>query len=398
MMTKLNRFKQLCLMAALSVPWYSQAEVKLNGFASVRATSASSDGGVEPFPGFSEGQVSLKPESLFALQASADLGENLSATIQLYADGQSDFDVEARWAYLSYHISENSRISAGRLANPLFRQSEYEKVGYAHNFARLPKAVYLGFDFSTVEGVALDSQFDLNGLTATSKLLYGNWRGESFFATTNQYLPLGFDNIWSLNTSLSGDWWSLSAGVMRTHIYAAQTDAGTVFALASPGIAAARLAGATDEQINQFKHAIQSDGKAGEYLFSAFTIDYANWLLDIEYVDYGIQDSVNAQNQAWYLSIGRRIDEVVITLHKQDYSREQGEYAFLNQVQQPILQNTGRVLKNAFSQREFDGVGMDLRWDFHPSAAFKADYFVGTDTRPVVGDYRILSVGIDIIF
>ena len=51
----------------------ANAEIQLNGFASIRGTSVSTDGGGDPFPGYSEGEFSFKPESLFALQARADL-------------------------------------------------------------------------------------------------------------------------------------------------------------------------------------------------------------------------------------------------------------------------------------------------------------------------------------
>lgn len=380
------------------VPMLSYADIQLNGFASIRATSVSSDGGGEPYPNFSDGELSFKPESLFALQASADLGDKLSATVQLFADGQNDFDVEARWAYISYQLNDQHRLSAGKFVNPLFRQSEYEKVGYAHHFARLPKAVYLDFDFSTVEGVALDSQFDLGGLTLATKLLYGNWNGETYFAVTDTFLPLGFDKIYAVNAALSGDWWTLAGGFMATTIDGAATDAGSSLFLAAPGIAAAEQAGASPADVNAFKAAIQNDGKDGEYMFAAFSADYSDWLFDIEYVDYGIQDSASAQNRGWYAAIGRRFDTVTVTLHKEDLSREQGDYAFLSGVTHPVLQATGRGLKDAFAQREFDGVGLDVRWDFHPSAALKFDYFDGSDTRPAVGDYRIVSVGIDLIF
>lgn len=374
------------------------AEIELNGFASIRGTSVSTDGGADPFPGYQEGEFSFKPESLFALQARADLGEKLSATVQLYADGLNDFDVEARWAYISYELNDQHRLSAGLFANPIFHQSEYEKVGYAHNFARLPKAVYIGFDFSTIEGMALDSQFDLNGLTLATKVLYGNWNGQTYFAVTDSFVDLAFSEVFSANAVLSGDWWNLFAGAFVASIDAAKLDDSTLFLLAQPGITAAQNAGATAEQINQFKDAIKSDGKDGSYMFAGFAVDYMNWLVDFEYVDYGILDSANAANKAWFAAVGRRFDAVTVTLHSEDYSREQNEYDFISGVSHPVLQATGRALKDAFSQREFDGVGIDLRWDFHPSAALKVDYFKGTDTRPTVGDYSIASIGIDLIF
>jgi hypothetical protein len=95
--------------------------------------------------------------------------------------------------------------------------------------------------------------------------------------------------------------------------------------------------------------------------------------------------------------LGHRFDKVVVTLHTEDYAQEP-DYDFLNGVAHPVLLATGKGIHNAFAQREFDGVGLSVRYDFHPSAAFKIDYFSGTDTRPAVGDYEMLSFGVDLVF
>lgn len=397
---KLAEKRKLLYATAVFATIFSQpllAEVKLNGFASIRGTSVSSDGGLAPFPKFEEGELSFKPESLFAIQAQADLGEGLSATVQLFGEGSNDFDIEARWAYLSYQLNDSHRISAGRFVNPLFHQSEYEKVGYAHNFSRLPKAVYVGFDFSTVEGIALDSQFNLGDYSLTTKVLYGGWSGEIFSAVTNSYVGFGLENLMGANATLAGDWWQVFAGAITTEVDGTIVDSSTVFPLAQPGITLAQSTGATAGQINDFKSRIGWDGKDGFYWFSGFAIDYNNWLVDFEFVDYVIEDSTDAPNQSWYLALGRRFDNVVVTLHTEDYAQET-DYDFLNGVAHPVLLATGKGLNNAFAQREFDGVGLSVRYDFHPSAAIKLDYFNGSDTRPAVGDYEILSFGVDLVF
>lgn len=386
----------LVLVTAL-MPATVLAEVTLNGFASIRGTSVSSDGGLEPFPGFEEGELSFNPESLFALQAQADLGEGLTATVQLFGEGRSDFEVEARWAYLSYQFNDTHRLSAGRFANPIFHQSEYEKVGYAHNFSRLPKAVYIDFEFSTIEGIALDSQYNIGDYSLSTKLLFGGWSGEIFSAVTNNYTDFGLDNIISANATLAADWWQVFVGVFGAEIDGGAVDASTIFPLAATGIAAATKAGATAAQIEDFKSHIGWDGKDGFYWFSGFAIDRDNWLVDFEFVDYVVKDSTDAPNQSWYLALGRRFDNVVVTVHTEDYAQDT-DYDFINGTTHPVLLATGKGLNNAFAQREFDGVGLSVRYDFHPSAAFKADYFSGTDTRAAVGDYKILSFGIDLVF
>ena len=81
----------------------------------------------------------------------------------------------------------------------------------------------------------------------------------------------------------------------------------------------------------------------------------------------------------------------------EDYAQKT-DFDFLNGINHPVLQATGRGIHTAFGQREFDGVGLSVRYDFHPSAAFKADYFKGTDSRATVDDYQLVSFRIDLVF
>lgn len=392
-----RRFLIGAALLAAMFPLKSFAEVKLNGFASIRGTSVSSDGGLEPYPGYSEGELSFKSESLFALQAQSDLGDGLSATVQLFSEGVNDFEVEARWAYVSYQLNDTNRISGGRFANPIFHQSEYEKVGYAHNYSRLPKAVYIGFDFSTVEGIAWDSQYALGDYNLTTKLLYGGWDGESFSAVTNGFVDFGIENIVSANATLEGDGWQVFGGVFMGKIDGASIDSTTVFPLAAGGIALASANGATPAQVADLKARISWDEKDALYWFSGFAIDKSDWLVDFEYVEYEVEDSSDALNKSWFLALGRRFDKFVVTAHTEDYAQETN-LDVLNGIAHPILAATGKGLNTAFGQREFDGVGLTVRYDFHPSAAMKVDYFKGTDTRAAVGDYSLLSFGVDLVF
>lgn len=386
------------LSAAIIPVGTALAEIQFNGFGSVRATQLDSDGGVSPFSYFEEGDLSFKSESLFALQARADLGEGLSATVQLYAEGRDDFDLEARWAYISYELSDNHQINAGKLANPIFHQSEYEKVGYAHNFSRLPSAVYTRFDFATMEGISLNSNFELadGDYNLETKLSYGNWSGEVFIPPAGD-VPLGLDTILSINATLSGDWWKLYAGIFTAEMDAEKFDQITLLPALQPSIAAALAAGATQAEVDKFVNAVAWHEKDGVYWFTGFGVDYNNVLVDFEYTSYGVEDSVDAINENYYIALGYRLNEFIFTIHYEE-SEQPLDYGFLGGVTNPLLVGTGQVAQQVLAEQEFDGYGIALRYDFHPSAAFKIDYFSGENQRAEVGDYSIVSAGIDVVF
>jgi hypothetical protein len=390
---------QLCTIG-ISLFYLPQsfADITLNGFASIKASQANSDGGSPPFGEFEEGEISFKSESLFALQATADLTEGLSAIIQLYAEGSNDFEVEARWAYISYQLADNHSINVGKLANPTFHQSEYEKVGYAHNYARLPKAVYTGFPFATMEGIALNSQFEIadGDYTLDTKLLYGSWDGNITISGVGN-VELGIKDIMSVNATLSGDWWKIFSGAFITEMKAESLDENSYFPAIQPGIDAALSLGATQAEVTNFTNAVAWDKKDGLYWFAGFGIDYNEWLLDFEYTNYGVEDSVDAANENWYLALGRRFDSYVVTIHTEE-SKQPADYGFLNGINHPVLQATGQGLQNVLAADEFDGYGISLRYDFHPSAALKIDYFTGENQIATIGDYQIMSIGVDLVF
>jgi hypothetical protein len=362
-------------------------------------TSVSSDQGGSPFDRYTEGSPSFKDESLFALQGRADLGDGFSSTVQLMAEGQNDFNMEAKWAYLSYELSDTHRLSAGRFANPIFYQSEYELVGFAHNYMRLPKAVYTGFPFSTVEGISLDSSYYIGDYTLATKVLYGNWNGDIFLSATNQDETLGLENIISLKAVLMGDGWTVSAGTFIAEMDGGSVDTNAVFGAAAPGIAGAQALGATTQEINAFKDAIKWDGKDGIYSFMGFNYDKNSFIVDFEYVNYGVKDSTDGFNSNWYLGLGYRVsDQMAVIVHTEEFTQDSEDTDFLNGVTNPVLNATGKAILEALAFREFSGSGIQVRYDFHPSAAFKIDYFVGEDTRPTVGDYQFFSLGIDLVF
>jgi hypothetical protein len=394
---KLLKLASLPLAVSACCSFNAQADLTFNGFASIRATSLDSDSGASPFQTLKgDGDISFKDESLFALQARADLGDGLSATVQFMAEGTNDFDVEARWAYLSYQLNDTHRLSAGRFANPIFFQSQYEKVGYAHNFSRLPKAVYFGFDFATIEGIALDSSFLLGDYILETKVLYGSWSGETFITTTGTNESTGIKDEISINAVFSGDWWKIFVGG-----FLASTEGGTVdsvfTSIAQPGINAALATGATQSEVDAFLDALLTEGKDAQYWYAGLNFDYNNFIVDFEYADYGIQDSLDGPNTTWYASVGYRFDQYIVTLHTEEYSQDT-DFGFISGITNPILNGTGKAIQIGGIRQQFDGSGITLRYDFHPSAALKVDYFAGNDERNNVGDYSIWSVGVDLVF
>lgn len=384
------------MLLATSFATTSQAlatDLTVNGFGSVRGGQMLDVDGTNPLlPNlYNDDKFTFKDETLFGLQVSSDLGEGLSATIQFTAQGKNDFDVEARWAYLAYEINNNHTIKVGRMANPIFFQSEYELVGYAHNFARLPKSVYWGFDFSTIEGISLDSNYFFGDYFLTTKAIYGNWDGN--ILSGDMEVESEFNSILGFNASLNRDWWTVFGGVLT-----ADTDGEIDNQLINPIVAPAiEISGASEEEADYFLNALGQTGKDGLYIYAGFKVDHYDWLIDYEYAQYEIKDSSDAKNKSWFLALGRRFGDYTVTLTHEDFKQDT-DYSVISGVDNPVLQATGRAVIDDLASRNMTMDSLNVRWDLHPSAALKVDYFMGSDDRVEVGDFSGFSVGIDFIF
>ena len=123
--------KSIIATALASVLAFSaQADINFSGFATVVGGKTSGDDQV--FRGY-DNEFDLSTGSLFAIQANSDLGDGLSATVQMMARGSDDWDPEFAWAYLSYDATEDWRLLFGRQRAPMYLYSDYLDVSYAYH-------------------------------------------------------------------------------------------------------------------------------------------------------------------------------------------------------------------------------------------------------------------------
>lgn len=183
-------------------------------------------------------ELTFKPESMFALQARADLGDNLIVTAQFVAKGADNFRPEIDWLYLTYNFDNDAYLMAGRRNLPMYYFSEFMEVGYVIPWMRPPANLYW-WEIT---------QF--NGLTFGKNMASGNWsfvfnafagseereniRAHDFWRTrgyyyfpdesaldVSNYVLGSADVTWSdilgVNVSASNDWIDLRASYFETH-------------------------------------------------------------------------------------------------------------------------------------------------------------------------------------
>ncbi|NVK23674.1 MAG: porin [Gammaproteobacteria bacterium] len=389
------------LVALGCVSAASQAEVRFNGFASIVAGTTMDED--QSLFGYSDG-ISFKPESLFALQASSDLSEGLTATAQLMARGENDFNAEFEWAYLTYELSHSAQISAGRMRIPFYRYSDFLDVGYAYNWVRPPQSVYR-MVFSTYDGISALYNHSIGYWDSSIQVVYGAYEGDINLLSNND--PSELSGITGVNWTVGNDWLTARAVYMMAETSISFENDPDPAQTLNQGIA---LFGATFPAAASGLEVKEDDGT---FFGLGVTMDLGDFIIDSEITSVEVDDSIVATQEQFYISVGYRLDGMVIYgVYESSEDKNDDNYsadlpAYVNH---PVLgdvfpQATYRALLMSQDQ-EVTEYSLGAKFDFHPAANFKVEYSIRETTNFDVNtmamvdqdDRNVLSAGINVVF
>ncbi len=425
----------LVITAIAQVP-VASAEVNLRGFGSIVAGKALSTSDDQAILGYTD-TLDFKRESLFALQADADLDENLTATMQFMSRGKADFDVNVEWAYLTYEINDGLKLSAGRIRAPYYRYSDFLDVHYALNWVTAPERVY-AFEFPGYDGLSLMHNTSFGSIDSALQIIYGNTEGEigSGRLITKGQTGVSWVGAWEwLSVRLS----YLSTKEVELNLAQLDATAASVNALATglgnvgAGFAQVALADPTfspyataysDASVLMLNAAnnITINGDKGIYEAFGFSIDRDKLVIDSEISYFEVENALLPSPTSYYMTVGWRFGP---TLVYTTYSREQADapyaitdkitdltsvansltpYAGVPQLATLVdgatqLASGAKQLRNGLLGSEVDIVNWNIgmRWDFHPSAAFKVSYEKSND-RIKDTDGAAIRAAVDLVF
>lgn len=385
-----------CISLAFLANTVSAQDIDVSGFASFRAGQIFDTEGENPqLPNlYNNDEINFKDESLVGLQLSKNFTDKIDFTLQFTTYGRKDWDIETSWAYLSYKITPNHIFNMGRFVNPIFNNSETQSIGYSHNWSRLPKSVYRGQAFDIVDGIKLNSFFEIAGLSLETKLVYARWDGDVYIPAAQRSFESSLKNLIVASGNLSGDWWKLFGGVVLSEMDNQALDSTYIAGIANK--LGANAVGATADERQEFDDAV-SMTKDANYLFAGFGVDYQDWLVDYEHTEYQVINSVGSHNYGWYFSLGRRFNDLTVSLSRESFKQE-ADHRFAEAISNPILKKMAIGISDAFAVTDQDTNVLSVRYDVRESAALKFDLFVGDDARPTVGTYKGFSLGLDLVF
>lgn len=389
-----NKITASLLLIALSTS-AAAADIEFSGYGSFKGGVALDD---DFYPqGFNyDKDISFKSESLISLQAKANFGDKLSATVVLNANGAEDFDVSARWAYLNYQYSPETVITLGRFALPYFRHSDTQDIGYSHAYARMPKAIYQGQEFDIIEGVRVAHSTYIGDGDLTLKGSYGAFDGgvDLPFGSTSMEV----NNILQFSAEYSYEWFSVFAGVLTGEVsidVAAQLDGALMMALPGYSVVNKEVYNPAQMAVYDMNELYAEDDRTVYYSLG-FTAEHENWVFNGEYAAYNVDDSFFEESQSYYLSVGYVLDTWTFSLVNQQ-RKVDFEYASANSVD-PYVNFFAQGMSDAFFKvDEYDANGIHVRYDATQGVAYKFEYTI-VDGKSANKSTGIVTFGVDFVF
>lgn len=440
----MKKLKMALAVAAFSGIATAHAEINFRGFGSIVAGVATGVDEEQAVLGYDD-NINFKQDSLLALQMDADMGDGLSATMQLMSRGENNFEPDVEWAYLTYQINDEFQLSAGRIRAPFYRYSDFLDVRYAYNWVSAPARVY-AFDFPGYDGLSLLHTTTLGPVDSSLQVVVGEL--DDFAGS----VPITLENLFGVSWVGSWEWITGRASFIRSKASIDLPDAdeavagfsavGVNFlAPAAAGLGALsdayamadpQLSGRLGNYATAYGNAADIfatsssnfliDEDYGTYFALGLGVDYESFIMDAEWITYEVEDSIIPETNAYYVTLGWRFGPTTVY---GTYSREKGETLASAISVYPSLTPTASALAaetiagadpddiaglvaagfgadmavQGLAENKIDIVNthIGVRWDFHPSAAFKFSYEKENNKESDV-DGGLVRAAVDFVF
>ncbi|MDO6566954.1 topoisomerase IV [Alteromonas sp. 1_MG-2023] len=379
--------KKALLAAALTVALVNtaQADIRINGFANFIGGMTSDDRAVaetqDPLYGYDD-TISFREESLFALQASGDVNDRMSATVQVLARGENDFEVDFEWAYLTYRATNNMAISAGRFRLPLFRLSDSLDVGYSHHWISAPQSVY-DVPFNNLDGFRIDYSDFAGDWEYKLGAAVGTFENEISDGTIEG------DNTYMVSAEIANDWLSLRSvyGSAKTTFDQPELNSQIEATLRAPA-----------PELADF---LLMEEDTARFLGIGIEVDTFDWFIGGEYTTIDIEESYTPEDIAWYVTAGMRIGKWTPSVTYQSFEGDEvkglDEVAALGEPLQSAITPSLYLISDVFAQN-YTVASATIRYDYDANIAIKAEISRYSDDLNEDADATMGRIAINYVF
>ncbi len=393
-----NQFSLLAWTFLLASASASSADIAFNGFASIIA-GATLDRDEAAF-GY-DNNIAFDQESRFALQVTAKLSDEFSATAQMIARGRLDYDTDLEWAYISYTPDRNNKLTAGRIRIPFYRLSEYIDTGYAYPWLRVPKNVY-NSSFNSWDGLSWINNHYIGHIDGRFQLQWGNLSDSNLVTRTGSVIEIDFEGFALEYVATSGAWQARLGYISSEIEVISSLNAAFNASISS-------IENNTDFTVpKEYTSNFLLDGDTLTFISSSIMYDDGEIFVGGEIIDATYDDlSINPDIEAWYIAAGYYLNDWTFHLtygitdrgkrQHTDLVDESTVDPTLNQLLQGIT--NGYTARGALAGEESDFYTLGVNYGFHQNAVLKIEFtHYENDIDVSFSDADILSIGIDLVF
>lgn len=372
----------LAIAAAILAPAVQAADVGISGFLSVGGGMVQDDSSVS-YDGYSEEDLTFD-RNLLGLQFTGQVSEKVSATAQLIARSEKDYEVTAEWAYLTWQASDNGKVRAGRLRTPLYTYSDSLDVGYSYPWISAPNEVYY-LPFNNVDGIDYYLTAALGSFDTSFQAYFGSFDSDFQFEDGTQG-NASLRNQMGVAATFGKDWWSFRAAYHQTDL---------TVDINNPALTGfvAQL-GASDFAYLVPRITVEDD--KGTFAQIGVNIDTGLFVAAAEHVEFEVKNTLLAKNVRDYVMVGMRLGDFLIHVTGSQADDEVADLAAgipVSDQTAPTIAALNGIAAARDVDREVLSVG--VRWDVSSGSALKLQV---DDVDDVNGEQKVLSVALQAVF
>lgn len=366
------------------------AQVRINGFANLVGGITSSDDTLYDY----NDTVDFSPDSLFAVQVSGDVDDSISATGQIVAYGEDDYDARFVWAYMTYEATDNIQVSAGRFRMPLFTYSATLDVGYSYHWITPPESVY-DVIFNNMDGFRFSYNTYAGDWEYEAQLTAGELDIESDLGGLSTNFEI--ENLTIVSLRAQRDWLTLRAVYGRAKSTFLFDGFEPLFGLlTSTGNA-------------ELAENLRTREDSGTFIGGGIDVDLSNWFLSGEYTYIKTDDSIFPETNSFYVTTGVRLGKFTPHITFEDFEDEPEILSAVNDIPLGTLVPLGpggtnvelraatlTTLGSFADERTALSVG--VRYDWRNNIALKLQYTKQDDDLNDANDANLVRFAINYIF
>ena len=255
--------------------------------------------------------ANMGPDSKVGAQLDAKFNDVFSATLQVFSkqNGVSSYAPDVEWAFGKLKLGDGFDLRLGRIGAPFFMTSDFRNVGYTNLTVRTPFDVYGLVPVRSFDGGDILYRTDIGSTTLNGQVWLGK-SGVRIGQNNEGDEDIVLHNIAGINFSAENGPLTVRFGTMKTRFGVSTATSGTGLAGFNGLLGGLNQLGAYPGlgELTTIADELSINGKFASFTGVGAVLDTGNWVVNTEYVKRRTESTYIASANAWYATLGYRID------------------------------------------------------------------------------------------